>query len=101
MRGKEGGDPSSVIFDAVKRGQAEGFDIVIADTAGRLHTKTNLMDELEKVRRVVGKAMDSAPHETFLVVDATTGQNAITQAQLFEKAMSPPRAASSSASATS
>ena len=88
VRGKEGGDPSSVIFDAVKRGQAEGFDIVIADTAGRLHTKTNLMDELEKVRRVVGKAMDSAPHETFLVVDATTGQNAITQAQLFEKAMS-------------
>jgi fused signal recognition particle receptor len=88
VRGREGGDPSSVIFEAVKRAQAEDYDIVLADTAGRLHTKTNLMDELEKVRRVVKKAMDSAPHETFLVVDATTGQNAIAQAQLFEKAMS-------------
>jgi fused signal recognition particle receptor len=87
LRAKEGSDPSSVIFDAVKRAQAEGFDMVIADTAGRLHTKTNLMDELEKVRRVIGKAMDTAPHETFLVVDATTGQNAIAQAQLFQKAM--------------
>jgi fused signal recognition particle receptor len=87
VRGKEGGDPSSVIFDAVKRAQAEGFDIVIGDTAGRLHTKTNLMEELEKVRRVTGKAMDSAPHETFLVLDATTGQNAIQQAQIFQQAM--------------
>ena len=88
VRGKEGGDPSSVIFDGVRRGQLEGFDIVIADTAGRLHTKTNLMDELQKVRRVVGKALEGAPHETFLVVDSTTGQNAIAQAQMFQQAMS-------------
>jgi fused signal recognition particle receptor len=88
VRGKEGGDPSSVIFDAVKRAQSEGFDIVLADTAGRLHTKTNLMDELQKVRRVVGKALEGAPHETFLVVDSTTGQNAIAQAQMFQQAMS-------------
>ena len=88
VRGKEGGDPSSVIFDAVKRAQDEGYDIVIGDTAGRLHTKTDLMEELQKVRRVTAKAMDGAPHETFLVVDATTGQNAIAQAQMFQAAMS-------------
>ena len=87
VRGKEGGDPSSVIFDAVKRAVAEGHDVVIADTAGRLHTKTNLMEELQKVRRVIGKAMEGAPHETFLVVDSTTGQNAIAQAQMFQSAM--------------
>jgi fused signal recognition particle receptor len=87
VRGKEGGDPSSVIFDAVKRAQAESFDIVIADTAGRLHTKTDLMDELIKVRRVIGKALEGAPHETFLVIDANTGQNAIEQAKLFQKTM--------------
>jgi fused signal recognition particle receptor len=87
LKGKEGGDPSSVIFDTVKKAQAEGHDVVIADTAGRLHTKTNLMEELQKVRRVVGKAMEGAPHETFLVVDATTGQNAIAQATLFKEAM--------------
>jgi fused signal recognition particle receptor len=87
VKGKEGGDPSSVIFEAVKRAQAEGFDILIADTAGRLHTKTDLMDELGKVRRVIGKAMEGAPHETFLVVDSTTGQNAIAQAQIFQQAM--------------
>jgi len=88
VKGKESGDPSSVIFDAVRRADAEGYDVVLADTAGRLHTKTNLMDELQKVRRVVQKAMDGAPHETFLVVDATTGQNAIAQAQMFQQAMS-------------
>ncbi len=87
VRGKEGADPSSVIFDAVKRAEAEGFDVVIADTAGRLHTKTNLMDELQKVRRVVQKAMASAPHETLLVLDSTNGQNAITQAAMFKQAM--------------
>ncbi len=87
VKGKEGGDPSSVIFDAIKRGEAEGYDIVIADTAGRLHTKTNLMEELQKVRRVVQKAMPSAPHETFLVLDATNGQNAIAQAVMFKQAM--------------
>ena len=88
VRGKEGGDPSSVVFDGVKRARSEGIDVVIADTAGRLHTKTNLMEELQKVRRVTGKAMDGAPHETWLVIDATSGQNAIAQAQVFTQAMS-------------
>jgi fused signal recognition particle receptor len=88
VRGKDGGDPSSVVFDGVKRARAEGIDVVIADTAGRLHTKTNLMEELQKVRRVTGKAMDGAPHETWLVIDATSGQNAIAQAQVFTQAMS-------------
>jgi fused signal recognition particle receptor len=88
VRGKEGADPSSVIFDAVKRAGAEGYDVVIADTAGRLHTKTDLMQELEKVRRVVAKAAPGAPHETWLVIDSTSGQNAIAQAEKFTKAMS-------------
>lgn len=88
VRGKEGGDPSSVIFDGIKRAIAEGVDVVIADTAGRLHTKANLMDELQKVRRVVGKALEGAPHETWLVIDSTSGQNAIAQAQIFTQAMS-------------
>ena len=87
VRGKEGADPSSVLFDAVKRGRAEGFDVVIADTAGRLHTKTDLMEELQKVRRVIGKAAEGAPHETWLVIDSTSGQNAIAQAQIFTQAM--------------
>ena len=87
VRGKEGADPSSVIFEAVKRATNEGFDVVIADTAGRLHTKTDLMEELQKVRRVVGKAGPGAPHETFLVIDSTSGQNAIAQAQMFTQAM--------------
>ena len=87
VRGKEGADPSSVVFDAVKRAKAENIDIVIADTAGRLHTKTNLMEELQKVRRVIGKAQEGAPHETWLVIDATSGQNAIAQAQMFTDAM--------------
>lgn len=88
VRGKEGADPSSVLFDAVKRGAAESFDVVIADTAGRLHTKTDLMEELQKVRRVIGKAAPGAPHETWLVIDSTSGQNAIAQAQIFTQAMS-------------
>ncbi len=87
VRGKEGADPSSVIFEGVKRGTGEGFDVVIADTAGRLHTKTDLMEELQKVRRVVGKAGPGAPHETWLVIDSTSGQNAIAQAQIFTQAM--------------
>jgi fused signal recognition particle receptor len=87
VKGKAGGDPSSVIFDAVKRGVDEGADVVICDTAGRLHTKTDLMDELKKVRRVMDKAMPGAPHETWMVLDATTGQNAITQAKTFKEAM--------------
>jgi fused signal recognition particle receptor len=87
VKGKAGGDPSSVIFEAVKRGVDEGFDLVICDTAGRLVTKTELMDELKKVRRVVDKAFPGAPHETWMVLDATTGQNAITQAKTFKEAM--------------
>jgi fused signal recognition particle receptor len=87
VRGKEGVDPSSVIFDGVKRGVTEGFDVVIADTAGRLHTKVDLMQELQKVRRVVAKACPGAPHETWLVIDSTSGQNAIAQAQIFTEAM--------------
>ncbi|HLK88831.1 MAG TPA: signal recognition particle-docking protein FtsY [Polyangia bacterium] len=87
VRGKEGADPSSVIFDGVKRAGTEGFDVAIADTAGRLHTKTDLMQELQKVRRVVGKAAPGAPHETWLVIDSTSGQNAIAQAQIFTEAM--------------
>jgi fused signal recognition particle receptor len=88
VRGKEGSDPSSVIFDGIKRAINEGIEVVIADTAGRLHTKTNLMEELQKVRRVVGKALEGAPHETWLVIDSTSGQNAIAQAQIFTQAMS-------------
>jgi len=88
VRGKEGSDPSSVIFEGIKRAQSDGIDVVIADTAGRLHTKTNLMDELQKVRRVIGKALEGAPHETWLVIDSTSGQNAIAQAQIFTQAMS-------------
>ena len=88
VRGKEGSDPSSVVFEGIKRAQSDGIDVVIADTAGRLHTKTNLMDELQKVRRVIGKALEGAPHETWLVIDATNGQNAIAQAQIFTQAMS-------------
>ncbi len=88
LRGKEGADPSSVIFDGIKRAVTEGFDVAIADTAGRLHTKTDLMQELQKVRRVVAKAAPGAPHETWLVIDSTSGQNAIAQAQIFTEAMS-------------
>jgi fused signal recognition particle receptor len=87
VRGKEGADPSSVLFEAVKRAKAENIDVVIADTAGRLHTKTNLMEELQKVRRVIAKAQEGAPHETWLVIDSTSGQNAIAQAQMFTQAM--------------
>jgi fused signal recognition particle receptor len=87
IKGKEGGDPSSVVFDAARRGAMDGFDVVICDTAGRLHTKTNLMEELQKVRRVSDKAQPGSPHETFLVLDATNCQNAIAQAQMFKQAM--------------
>ena len=87
VKGKAGGDPSSVIFDAIKRGVDEGADIVICDTAGRLHSNTGLMDELKKVRRVADKAMAGAPHETWMVLDATNGQNAISQAKTFKTDM--------------
>jgi len=87
VRGKQNGDPSSVIFDAIKKGVDEAFDIVICDTAGRLHSNAGLMDELKKLRRVADKAMTGAPHETWMVLDATTGQNAISQAKTFKADM--------------
>lgn len=87
VRGKEGADPSSVIFDAVKRARQEGMDVVIADTAGRLHTKIPLMEELRKNKRVMGKALEGAPHEVLLVIDATTGQNGVMQAKSFLEAL--------------
>ncbi len=83
VRGKEGADPSAVLFDAVTKAKESDADVVLCDTAGRLQTKTNLMEELAKIRRTIAKAMDGAPHETLLVLDATTGQNAIQQARLF------------------
>ncbi len=82
-----GADSASVIFDAVQAGQARGIDVVIADTAGRLHTQSNLMEELKKVKRVMGKLDDTAPHEVLLVLDAGTGQNALNQAQQFHAAV--------------
>ncbi len=84
--GANGADPAAVAFDAVEAAKARGRDIVVIDTAGRLHTQSNLMDELAKVRRVIGSRVDGAPHETLLVVDATTGQNGLQQARLFVEA---------------
>ncbi|MEY2592200.1 MAG: fused signal recognition particle receptor [Acidimicrobiaceae bacterium] len=86
VRGNEGGDPSSVIFDAVQRAGAKGYDLVLADTAGRLHTKSNLMEELSKVRRVADKDPGKVT-EVLLVLDATTGQNGLVQAQQFTEAV--------------
>ena len=82
-----GADPAAVIFDALQSAQARGADVLIADTAGRLHTQSNLMDELRKVRRVLGRLDESAPHEVLLVLDAGQGQNALTQAQQFHQAL--------------
>ncbi|UXH39745.1 signal recognition particle-docking protein FtsY [Pseudomonas promysalinigenes] len=82
-----GADSASVIFDAVQAAKARGVDVLIADTAGRLHTKDNLMEELKKVRRVIGKLDDQAPHEVLLVLDAGTGQNAISQAKYFNQSV--------------
>jgi fused signal recognition particle receptor len=83
VSGADGADPSSVLFDAVKRATADGCDVVLCDTAGRLHTKVNLMEELKKVARTLAKAAEGAPHEVLLVLDATVGQNAIAQAKQF------------------
>ena len=83
VRGGEGADPAAVVFDAAEAAVARKVDVLLVDTAGRLHTKENLMRELEKIRRVVGRKIPGAPHETLLVLDATTGQNAISQAKLF------------------
>jgi fused signal recognition particle receptor len=85
VRGPEGSDPGAVAFEAVKRGRELGVDVVIVDTAGRLHTQDDLMAELAKVKRVIGKQLEGAPHETLLTVDATTGQNGLRQAKLFSE----------------
>ena len=84
---QQDGDPAAVTFDAVVAGKARGCDVVIADTAGRLTTQAHLMEELKKIRRVIGKAQDGAPHEVLLVVDGNTGQNALAQAQQFDAAL--------------
>ena len=83
VKHQSGSDPAAVAFDAIEAARARGTDIVIVDTAGRLHTKTPLMEELKKISRVIDKGMPGAPHEVLLVVDATTGQNALRQAEMF------------------
>jgi fused signal recognition particle receptor len=87
VRGNPGGDPGAVVFDAIAAAEARGADVVIADTAGRLHTHGNLMEELSKVRRVIAKRLDGAPHETLIVIDSTTGQNGLRQARAFADAV--------------
>jgi fused signal recognition particle receptor len=87
IKHKSGADPSAVVFDALKAAKAQDYDVLVIDTAGRLHTKTPLMDEIKKVYRVISKELPGAPHETLLVLDATTGQNAISQAKIFKDAV--------------
>jgi fused signal recognition particle receptor len=83
VRAKEGSDPAAVVFDAIQSGKARGRDPILVDTAGRLHTRANLMSELDKIRRVAGRAAEGAPHEVLLVLDATVGQNGLAQAREF------------------
>ena len=83
VRAKEGADPAAVVFDAIEAGKARGRDPILVDTAGRLHTRVNLMNELEKIRRVAARAMEGAPHDVLLVLDATVGQNGLAQAREF------------------
>lgn len=83
VRAREGADPAAVVFDAIQSAKAKDRDVVLVDTAGRLHTRVNLMNELEKIRRVTSRAVDGAPHEVLLVLDATVGQNGLTQAREF------------------
>lgn len=87
VRNKPGADPASVAFDAVAAAQSRSADIAIIDTAGRLHTKSNLMEELKKIQRAIDRKMPGAPHEVLLVIDATTGQNGLTQAKVFNDAV--------------
>jgi fused signal recognition particle receptor len=82
-----GADPAAVVFDGIKAAAARGADVVVVDTAGRLHTKTNLMDELAKLRRVVARQVPGAPHECLMVLDAPTGQNGLAQARMFHEAV--------------
>jgi len=86
VRHQPGADPSAVVFDALEAALARGIDLVLVDTAGRLHTKVNLMEELKKINRVMGRKIPQAPHQTLLVLDATTGQNALAQAKIFNEA---------------
>ena len=85
VKGKEGGDPSSVVYDALKRAKEQNIDVLICDTAGRLQNKVNLMNELEKMNRIIKRVVPQGPQETLLVIDATTGQNGVSQAQEFSK----------------
>lgn len=87
VHGKDGADPASVLFEAIKKAEEVGADVVLADTAGRLHTKANLMNEMQKIARSAGKAQTGAPHEIFLVIDSTNGQNALAQAREFKDAL--------------
>jgi fused signal recognition particle receptor len=85
IKHKEGADPSAVVFDAVSAAKARAVDVLIVDTAGRLHTKSNLMEELKKIRRILSRELPGAPHETLLVLDGSTGQNALVQARMFHE----------------
>ena len=87
VRQAPGSDPAAVVYDGIAAARSRGAGVVIVDTAGRLHTQVNLMNELAKVRRVIGKQIPGAPHETLLVIDATTGQNGLRQAQVFAEAV--------------
>ncbi|MCF8113920.1 MAG: signal recognition particle-docking protein FtsY, partial [Desulfotignum sp.] len=87
VKHKQGADPAAVAYDAVEAAMARGVDVLLIDTAGRLHTQKNLMEELKKIKRTVAKKMPGAPHEVLMVLDATTGQNAISQAKLFDEAV--------------
>jgi fused signal recognition particle receptor len=86
VRAKEGSDPAAVVFDAIQSGKARGRDPILVDTAGRLHNRVNLMNELDKIRRVAGRATEGAPHDVLLVLDATVGQNGLAQAREFMNA---------------
>ncbi len=87
IKQKSGSDPSAVVFDALKAAKSRGSEVILVDTAGRLHTKVNLMEELKKVKRIMDREFPGAPHEILLVLDATTGQNAIAQAKMFNQAL--------------
>ncbi len=87
IKHQSGADPSAVMYDAIQSVKARGYEIMIADTAGRLHTKVNLMEEMKKIKRVMSRELPGAPHEILMVLDATTGQNAVSQARLFNEAV--------------
>ena len=87
IKHREGADPGAVVFDAVSAVKARSFDVLLVDTAGRLHTKSNLMEELKKVKRIIARELPGAPHETLLVLDGNTGQNALVQAKMFNESV--------------